>query len=347
MTEPTYAQSFCSIAELDEDLNQLGSERENKAYQKVKAASDYLMKAIGYFVPVTRVLSTQQRNEGNRRLYIPPCLSISSIVNYGTTLAAADYVTRPDGAHWPNGPFSVLEISSAPVSLGSWSCLPNSIVIPGQWGLYNRSELTGTSLAAEQAADALTAQVADGSKVSPGMVLLIGTEQELVTATGSPTAGITTLGADLDASSEQLTLTSGAAVNVGEILRIGVEQMKVLDLNGNTAYVQRSWNKTRMTTHANAAAVDVYRTFSVTRAVNGTSPALHALSAAISRYHVPDDINFLCREIAGKMLKFSQSGFAGRTGDTNTGMVEYQFAIPRADVEQIATNYAIPRGGAG
>lgn len=339
-----YAQYFATLADIDADLNLLGSERESVVFRSLRSACDFLREELGHFVPVTASKEVRTRNGASGRLFVPPLLSISSITlpNYGITLNTSDYVPGPDGRMWTNGPYAYLDRGYRPEHLSEWDCQVGGNVIVGQWGMYLLTEAINTQVATLQNDSQTTLAVKDGGQVSPGMLLLLGSEQQLVTATSAATAAITTLAAELDASSEVATLTSGAAVNIGEILRIGVEQFKVLDINSNTAYLSRGWNKTQKVLHAAASAVDVYRTFTVQRNVNGTTAASHAADLDLLRYTVPGDVNILCREIAGRMLKFAQSGFAGKVGDEQSGTTIYQSLIPMADVERVKANYYIP-----
>ena len=339
-----YTQIYCTLAELDKDLNLLGSERESIVWEKIKQASQYLQQEIGQFIPVQLVYKTQQRND-SPVLRIPPLLGLDSVTNWGVNLASTDYVFGPDVRMWPNGPYTHIEWAAYSFNLSQlnkWDPLPKGVVLTGRWGLYEKTLDVETDLDGAQDAVQTTLKVDDGSKLCPGMVLLMDAEQELVTATDAPTTAVTTLGADLDAASEFLTLADGTKVKIGELMRAGLEQMKVLDISGNQANVVRGWNRTAKVLHASGASVDVYRTFKVQRQVNGTTAAIHADELPLVRYVVPDDVNGLARELAGKMLKFAQGGFAGKTGDMNTGQVTYNYAIPKADVEQIKSNYYIP-----
>lgn len=339
-----YAQMYCTISELYQDLDNLGSEREAFIWGKLKAAADYLREELGHFIPVTLAKEVRQKHEEAARLYVPPLLSVTSIVlpNVGITLNSTDYVLGPDNRMWTNGPYTHLDRGYLPDNLFMWDCRVGGNVITGKWGMYEETEDTGATLSADQTLVQLAVAVNDGSKVSPGMVILLGSEQELVTETGSPTTGVTTLSAGLDASEELATLANGSAVKVGEIIRIGVEQCKVLDINSSTVHLARGWNKTQKAAHATSSPVDVYRTFNVLRGVNGTTPALHTSGSSVLRYVVPGDVNMLAREITGRFLKFARSGYAGKIGDENSGVSMYQSLIPKSDVMAVKANYEIP-----
>ena len=174
------------------------------------------------------------------------------------------------------------------------------------------------------------------------MVLFLdSSEQELITATGAPTAAVTTLSQAMTATDDVLTPVNVALVNVGEMIRVDFEKMLVVDKNATQLSVYRSWNKTKASAHLASASVDAYRTFTVSRGVNGTTAAAHAQGIEINRYVPPEDINFLCRSIAALMKKLADSQFAGRTGDGQLGTVFYNDAFPKDTLEKLEENYAL------
>lgn len=342
-----YAQLFCTVADLVSDKDSPGL-NETRMYQAIRDASDFVQKEIGWFVPValTRLL----RGSGSNVLFIPPLLSITSVLNYAhatnpTTLTTADYLLRPDNGFWPRGPYTEIVFKPYTSLYRIWAPYRNGVQIDGTWGLYDRSGLIGATVqdATGQDDSQTTLKVSDGGKVSPGMVLLIGSEQEAVTGWEAPTAAVTTLNGAVTASDEVITVANGALINIGEILRADFEQMKVRDKRTHQLSVIRNWNGTGKVAHLTAAAVDVYRTVTVERNVNGTTAATHALNTAISRYFVPDDILYLTKEIATLSANKALGGYQGRTGNQETGVVFYNDAFPQFDIEKVKSNYYIPR----
>lgn len=335
----THAQYFCTIDELVTDLDLPGGDV-SALLKNIEAASQTILQEIGLFIPVTE---TRYFNGcGRPRIFIPPLLAVTSIVNDDDTLVSTDYILQPDKKHWPNGPYTWIIPDPDSSTLSAWMDEAQGVAIAGRWGLYEDSAATGATVSSQQAAADTTLAVSDGSKVHPGAVLLIGTEQELVTGYGSPTASVTTLSAAVAAGDESFSVADGTKVKIGEIIRCGVEQMKVLDISTNLLYVRRAYNRTKATAHAQSSAVDVYRTPTVTRAVNGTTAAIHAAAVAINRYKPPEDVNFLCREIATLMRAKADSKFAGRTGNAQTGETFYHDAFPRYDIETVRGHYLIP-----
>lgn len=334
-----YAQIFCNIDELMADSDENGSDPAI-LIKHIRAASQVILREIGKFIPITQALRLD--GNGKDRLFVPPLLTVISIVNDDDTLVTTDYLLRPNGRMWPDGPYTHIDVDPEATNLSTWYQEKDSVVINGRWGLYEKSEDLGINTANLQSVNDVSLQVANGSKVSPGMVCLIGSEQELVTGFGSVTASVTTLSEALDLVEEEIDVANGTLVFTGEIIRCGFEQMKILDINSNTLYVKRGWNGTKKATHSTSGAVDVYRTFTVERAVNGTTAASHAIGSDIFRYLVPEDVRILCVEIATLMRKKALGGFAGKSGSTELGEVYYHDLFPRFDLERVRGHYLIP-----
>lgn|GEM_PF-1838316 len=335
-------QVYCTLDELNDDAEGASGLDVSVLSRFILPASEYLSREIGMFLPF---LETQKLSARDSVLYTPPLLRLTDdINNAGVTVSQADVVLRSTAQNnrpfWHDGPFLRIDPASG-VSL-SWSEAVNGVEVPGVWGLYERSEATGATAASEQGVSVETLSVADGSLLSPGMVLQLGEEWQFVRGYGAVSASLTTLASALDASSEVVALASGSAVKVGEVLKVEFEQMKVLDIQTNSAFVIRGWNKTKKVAHNSGAAVGAFRSFAVTRAVNGSEAATHATATAISRMVVPSDINYLCRQIATLMMKKSQGGYAGRLGNAESGESFYLHEFPRDAIERVKSNYYIP-----
>lgn len=340
-------QLFCTVADLVADKQSAGSD-ETRMLQAIREASNFIEKEIGWFIPVT--LTRRYNGLRKTRLFVQPLLAITSIQDgAGTaapvTLTTDDYILKPDARLWPDGPFTYLVVDPDSTRLSAWYCRVDGVAITGRWGKYERSALIGATVqdTTEQSSSQTTLKVSDGGKVSPGMILKIGDEQEAVTGWGDPTAAVTTLAANVAATDETITVANGSLVNTGEIIRTTFEQMKVKDKQTNVLEVTRSWNGTRRVAHTSGANVDVYRTVNVERAVNGTTASAHANATAISRYLVPDDVLLLCKEIATLSVNKALSGYQGRTGNQETGVITYYDVFPKYDIMTVKKNYRIPR----
>jgi len=337
-----YAQLFCTVDDIISDLQGSGVDVA-RFYQAIKEASDYLQKEIGWFIPVT--LARTLKGSGTVDLFVDPLLSITSVTNDSDALTSSDYLLLPDNAHWANGPYTQITADPDATTLYTWGDEVDSVVLTGQWGLYNRSASTAATVAdtTSQSSSQTTLKVNVGSAVSPGMLLLIGSEQELVTGWSTPTASVTTLNGALTNTDDTVTVADGTLVNIGETIRVDFEQMYVKDIQTNDLYVIRGWNGTGRVAHTTSTAVDVYRTVTVERGVNGTTASAHLNSVAISRYFAPDDIQYLTKEIAVLIVNKARSKYQGRVGNEELGMTFYNDAFPRFDIERIKARYTIKR----
>lgn len=337
-------QCYCTLNELNQDNGNAGGMAVDVLTRFILSASRYLAGEIGPFLPM---LETRKRTgKDTNLLYVPPLLRVTSIVNYQTTLSASDYQLlssqENDQTFWEYGPYVLLRIDPLGTNRAPWTCIENGVTIAGAWGLYERAEATGATLAAIQAVGATAVVVADGSLLSPGMMLKIESEWQFVSGYGAATATGTTLNGALDASNEIFTVASGPALKIGEMIQCEFEKMLVLDIQGNNVYVVRGWMNTMKVAHLTGTALSAFRTFSVERAANGSTAVEHASTTAISRMVVPEDVNYLTREIATLMMKKSGTGYAGRAGSPETGETFYNHEFPREPIARVASNYYIP-----
>ena len=328
---------YCMVA----DLARIGG-NEADLVGYIRAASSFIDQELGAFIPFAETKRFDGNGEIRMRLTTPLLEVAGSIQNFTTTLTTADWLTYPRDRMWENGPYTSLAFAPLAPHGQIWIKLRDAVVIPGLWGKYEKSIVLGVVLAAAQTdATGTTLQVADGSQLSPGMVLLIETEQEVITATGVPTAGVTTLAAALNNADEMLTPTSVAAANAGEIIRIDFEKMLVMDKNATQWSVLRGYRNTTKAVHSNGAAIDIYRTFTVTRGVNGTTAAAHLISTPISRYLAPESVSTLCKAIATLLKKLDDAQYAGKTGGAQLGEVFYNNAFPRDIWEKVESQFDV------
>ncbi|MGA2504201.1 MAG: hypothetical protein ABSG01_08945 [Anaerolineales bacterium] len=328
---------YCTVA----DLAKIGG-NEADLVSYIRAASSFIDQELGAFIPFAETKRFDGNGEIRLRLTTPLLEVTGSILNYTTTLTTFDWLTYPRDRMWENGPYTSLAFNPLAPHGQVWINLRDAVAVPGLWGKLEKSVLLGVVLAAQQAdASGTTLQVADGSQLSPGMVLLVEAEQELVTATGAPTAGVTTLGTALNNADEALTPASVAAAAIGETIRIDFEKLLVLDKNATQWSVVRGYRNTTKAAHSNGAAIDAYRTFVVTRGVNGTTAITHALSTPISRYLPPESVSTLCKAIATLLKKLDDAQYAGKTGNANLGEVFYNNAFPRDIWEKVESQFDV------
>jgi len=318
------AQLYCTIGELIDDLGLPGDE--HQLFERIKAASDFIQRRFGDFIPVTATKKFGTR--GSEDLQVDPLLAVTSITNGGITVS--DYDLYPLNRHWENGPYTRIYQDNV------WD--DTNVQIAGQWGKYIENQslgLTGT----QAAADTATVTVTNGSLLSPGMVLLLESEQELVTGFGTPSAATSKLNGALAIDQEEATVDNGTEFFEKEVIRLSTEDCRIRMIVGNVLVLDRGWNRTTRKAHLDDAAISVFRTFTTERGVNGTTAAAHS-NKSISRCMVPWDVNWLCRQIAGLMRMKAASGFSGKVGNVDTGETFYQNEFPDL-IKKIERNYRI------
>jgi len=303
---------YCCLSELVDALEQAGvkSWREADALDKIKAASQWIDRKLGHFIPVTDARYFD--GNGHIDLYIDPVLAVTALSLDGTAILSTQYILYGNGPaepRWENGPYTRITVHPDATQMSVWWKEDKNILLTGRYGKWEQSVVSGATVAntTEISASGTSLVVSDGSKIGLGMVLLIGTEQPLVTATEAPTDSTANLGEALDSSEEEIDVNNAALVNTGEIIRVDFEQMKIIDKKTNTLLVVRGWNGTAKTSHTDTTDVYAYRTYTVKRGINGTTAAVHANAIAISRYVAPDDVKYLCVQIAALMLKKQQT----------------------------------------
>lgn len=315
------AQLYCTLDELIGDLGLNGNEP--RLFDRIQSASRFIYRRLGQFIPTQETRSYQ--GNGSTSLAVDPLLSASGITNNGTAISAFDLF--PLNGYWENGPHSRIEADV------SW----DEAEVTGAWGKYSETELIGETVT--QLVGATTLSVANGANLSPGMVLLIESEQELVLDWGPAGAATSLLAGAVDAADEELTVDNGAEFNEGEVIQLSTEDCYIRMVRGNVLVVARGWNSTTKQSHLDDAAIAVYRTVTVTRGGNGTSAAGHAAVAA-SRYIPPADVNWLCRQCAGLAVKKAASGFSGRVGNAELGETFYYNEFP-SQIKDVQKNYRV------
>lgn len=319
-------QLYCTEAELIADLKLPG--REPGLLERIQAASTFLARRIGEFVPVTETRAYLPTNRPN--LIIEPCLGVTEVVMDGQAVAATKFAVHPYTRHWPGGPYTRIEHLS-----DIWW---TDVVVSGRWGMYEHAERLGVSLSLTDNETSLT--VTDGGLLSPGMVLRVDAEQMVVTGVGNATDSGETLSAAADEADDEVTVSDGSQFYEGEVIQLSTEDCSVRMVRGDTLVLGRGWNGTTKQAHDAEAGISVYRSYTVERAANGTTAAAH--SAAAYRMHAPADVNWLTRQMAGLMRMKAAAGFAGRSGNAELGETFYYNEFP-GQIKEIARNYRIVR----
>jgi len=326
------AQTYCTVADLIADSPQLPGDKGN-LLDYIRRASAAIERTYGTFIPVTE--TRYFKGDGGDTEIVDPMLAATSVKDADTSLTSADYSLEPLNRWWPNGPYTRL------VSVASgWS---DDVEIAGRWGKYEFSEAVG--LTVTQLIGDTTMIATNGAKLSPGMITLVETEQELVTAgnggknSPAPTLATSLLNGAVTAAADEITVDNGAEFFEGETLRIETEDVYILKIVGHVLVVARGWNGTKRAAHANDVAVYVYRTFTVERGVNGTTAAAHT-SKAVYRYKAPEIVAHFARQIAILMIGKAGTGYTGRAGTDDNGAVFYINEFPR-QAQEIRQMYGL------
>lgn len=333
---------YCSIR----DVKGFGSRPESEIMTFVRSASDWISLNLGDFIPVTA--SKRYDGTGDIDLTVHPLLAVTTLTDDGDALQSTDYLLYPRNRWYENGPYTRIRVDPDATTLNAWTYEEDVVVVTGRWGYYEESRTTGATVQNDPLSSSGTSLVSsDGSVFFPGHVLLIGSEQLLVEATGAVTDSTADTNEAVDISEEFIDVTDGTKVNAGEVILIDNEQMYVRDVISNTITVERGFNGTAKATHNTSVNVNVYRTFTVKRGVNGTTAAAHTQNTAISRYYVPYEVRYFCMQIASLMGRKEQTGYAGKTGSVELGEVFYHQEFPREVMSNIEREYLrVKRHGA-
>lgn len=331
----TIAQIYCSADEILNESNKITSPE--LLMEKVAAASLTLRSKIGNFIPIreTKSFIVTSRNEKDECIYLPPLLEVVTIKLNDTAISSSNYSLLPQGREWDNGPYIKVQIDNLVEG--------DEIEIDGKWGLYQEIKSLGIT-GSQAAADTATIDVTNGGLLSVGMVLFIEDEQELITEgkgskqTPAPSKATAKANGAIDENDVLITVDDGDEFHAGEVIRIDSEDLYIEKISGEVLTAFRGWNGTNPVDHLDNAEIYVYRSFSVTRAVNGTSAAIHT-SKAIYRMMPPADVSYMCRQVAILMQSKSDSGFQGRVGDAATGQVGFYSEFPPNQLEEIKSHY--------
>jgi hypothetical protein len=154
-----------------------------------------------HFYADTRTIELD--GDGKAVLQIPDLLAATTIKldedgdrTFEVTLAATDYrLLRPDHRFNPYGalPKRALELDLINGSRAAFAKQSALVQIAGDWGYSNDTESTGVTVqtVGGMTAGALTFLASDGSKLSRGQTLLIGTERLYVKEVSGDTITVT------------------------------------------------------------------------------------------------------------------------------------------------------------
>jgi hypothetical protein len=238
-------------------------------------------------------------------------ISATSLTAGATSLTEnTDYFLEPVNS---GPPYTYAEINlNGTSSFDNSGTAQRAIAIVGTWGISDDQEPAG-ALAEALDASETAVDVTDASLVGVGSVLTVDSERMLVTGRSALSVGDTLQSSMNAAKNDQVVdLVSGANVHAGEVILIDSEKMKVLDVIGNNATVQRAYQGSTLAAHNSGVTVYAYRTLTVVRGALGTTAATHLTSTAVTKWDVPDLVRDLCRAEAITRLEQEWSAYGAR-----------------------------------
>jgi hypothetical protein len=242
-------------------------------------------------------------------------ISVTEFLSADVEIEVGDYFLEPQAS---GPPYRRIELDLAATTsvLGGGSTHQRALSITGLWGYRDDSTPAGTLAAAVSTTSVTTVTVSDSSAVKTGHLLKVGSERMQVTARSMVTTGQTINGA-LTASKSDVSVLAddGTTIYVGETILIDSERMLVVDIAGNTLTVRRAWDGSVLAAHSSGATVYAPRQCTVVRGVLGTTAATHLISAAITRWTPPADVEQLCIDEAIWRLQNTLSGMARMVGE--------------------------------
>lgn len=325
-------QIYCTLNELSSDLNMNGGNP--RLLGVIGSASRWINRRVGDFIPVLGSKSIVFQGTG-RDLGIEPVLRIDEIKNGGVVLVNTEYQMNPANRHWQNGPYTRIKN----INTGWVKDDDELIEISGAWGKWDQVEAVGINVT-QATNNEITLVVSNGSLLSAGMVLLIESEQEYVSGYGALSNLTSLLHGAIDSAQEEIIIDDGSEVYEGEVIQLSSERMYVRMVTGDTLVVIRGYEDTAKQAHIDDTQCQVARTFKVERGVNGTVAAAHS-NKPLYQQVVPEDINFLCRQIAGLMWQKAKTNFSGRSGSIETGETFYYNEFPGTPIKEVIRNYRI------
>ncbi len=187
------------------------------------------------------------------------------------------------------------------------------IDVTGVWG-YSQDTTPAGALAEALDASETGVDVTDSSLIGIGDLILVDTEQMIVTAKTQldTTVDFSSGGTTADKSDNAITL-DGPGLKVGESILADSERMLIVEYNSATeiATVKRAWDGSVLATHT-TPSVFAPRTLTVERDAVGTTAATHSDTTAITRNVAPGPIVDLCIAEAITTYEQESSGY-GRT----------------------------------
>lgn len=261
----------------------------------------------------------------NNELAVSPAL----VIKAGTQVIPQNQVFYGPWMEAPGPPWLWIELDrSTSAAFGGDAPTPQrSISIQGTFGFDTNKDQVATLAAAISSPTATTLTISDGSRLGPGVVIIIDTERMLVQDASMSATGLSLSGTGVNTASandQTLATTGTGALNQYEVVLIDAERMLVVDFtSGGAAVVKRGYDGTTVSTHAASAPVSALRTLVVSRGALGTSAATHSNAAPVYRHRVPSLVRDLSIAKAEYQLLGEASGYAGSPSAGGSHPIRY------------------------
>lgn len=246
-----------------------------------------------------------------------------------TTIAASDFFVEPANQ---GPPFDRIEIDlSSSAAFESGDTPQRSISVLGSWGYSDDRRSSGTVGSGLSSSSTATSfvhvPVTGEALLDVGDTLLIESEQVFISGVANA-AQVNNdlingaLIADLSEVAITLDTSSGSRYQPGEVILVDSERMFIESISGDVLTVVRAYDGSLVAVHSNDAPIDVFRTFTIERAANGTTAATHADTTAISKYEPEFEIQQLC--LAEVLAQYHQESAGwGRSIGAGEGAREF------------------------
>ena len=284
-----------------------------------------------WFIPRTELRNfewPQPHNPSSNTLYTEwDLLSVTTLTkddDTATVIAAADFFLEPQNE---GPPFYKIEIDRASSAFFSFLLTTQRAVrVTGSWGFSDATVTAGdlgSGLCTGTVATSMVAKV--GARVDVGNTLLIESEQVFVSdRSAADLSQDTATAMTKDKTATTVTLDGAPTdpVQVGCVFSIDSEDMRVIKVTSTTVFeVERGWDATPLAAHVCNSCVFIYRTFTITRGVNGTTAATHADNVAMTKYTPDSRVQDWTRARVLNQVKQEVSGY-GRTVGAGESAIE-------------------------
>lgn len=335
MTEPFYCSREELMAAADVAVTAHVAPQLDRILDAASRSVDKSMHRFFYPYTTTRTLFPDGQVDRDTLLWsfdVPDLLDITVLVIDGVTIDTDGWRLEDIGDHGP--PFTQLALVARS---------GREVAITGTWG-YGDAAVPAGLLGANINASVTQVLVSNSAAVGIGHLIGFGAERMIVTGKGMADTG-NNITADIAALASATTVgvADGGDYSVGEVLLIDSERMRIVDIAGNNAVVDRAVDGSVLAAHTTGADIYAPRSLTVERGATGSTAAAHTTGAACSRFTPPSPIRSLV--LAEALVAYEQEkGAYGRVVGSGDGQREAS-GKGLADVRKRARIYRRARWG--